>query len=116
MPGPSAQLQRYANGLASGLLTVPEVASAVLDVLADAADRAALWASAPAGLWGRVMAHLAEVGGAGVPPAFWIGPGEPDPARRAVHTARRRAVAAELLAAAEPSVAPDPRRPDGSGG
>ena len=96
-----ALLEGYARGLESGLLTVPEVASAVLNELADAPDPVALWACAPASLRDSVLAYLAEVGAANIPPAFWIGPGEPDPARRAAHTARRRAVAAELLAGAE---------------
>jgi pimeloyl-ACP methyl ester carboxylesterase len=44
--GPAAKLERYAHGLESGLLTVPEVASAVLNVLADAPDWAGLWVGA----------------------------------------------------------------------
>ena len=107
MRGPAATLERYARGLQSGLLTAPEVASAALVVLADASDRAGLWAGAPAALRGPVLAYLAEFGAANVPPVFWIGPGEPDPARRAAHTARLRAVAAELLADAEPGAAAD---------
>lgn len=107
MRGPAATLQRYTDGLASGLLTAPEVASAGLDVLTASADRIALWASASAALRRSVLAYLASVGPADVPPTFWIGPGEPDPARRAADAARRRAVAAELLTAAEPRATAD---------
>ena len=101
MRGPATTLERYARGLESGLLTVPEVASAVLEVLAESAERARHWADAPASLRLAVPAYLAEVGAVNVPPAFWIGPGEPDPVRRAAHTALRREVAAWLLANAE---------------
>ena len=97
MRGPAATLQRYADGLASGLLTAPEVASAVLEMLAEAADCAGLWSGAPASLRQSVFAYLVELGAANVPPVFWIGPGESDPARRAAHTALRREIAARLL-------------------
>jgi hypothetical protein len=106
-----AAFEGLARGLRSGLLTVPEVASAVLNDLAAAPDPARLWASAPAVIRGPVLAYLAEVGANNVPPALWIGPGERDPARREAHAARRRSVAAELLAAPEPGVAPAPLEP-----
>jgi hypothetical protein len=95
-------LERYARLLESGLLSVAEVSSAVLSMLADALDPAGMWAGVPAALRRPVLAYLAEVGAANISPAFWIGPGEPDPTKRATHTARRRAIAAELLADAEP--------------
>lgn len=102
MRGPAATLQRYAEGLADGLYTAPEVTSAVLELLTACSDRARLWADAPAALKHSVLAYLAETGAANVPPAFWIGPGESDPARKAAHTALRREVAAALLADSEP--------------
>jgi len=105
--GPAATLQRYADGLASGLLTVPEVTSSVLEMLAESADRVELWASAPAALRRSVLAYVAEIGAANVPPMFWIGPGESDPARRAARTVLRREIAAQLLADAEPGAAAD---------
>jgi hypothetical protein len=105
--GPAATLQRYADLLASGLLTAPEVSSSVLEMLAESADRAGLWAGAPAALRGAVLAYLAEIGPANVPPMFWIGPGESDPARRATSTALRREIAARLLADAEQNAAAD---------
>jgi hypothetical protein len=103
-------LQRYAELLASGLLTPPEVASGVLNLIADSSDRAGLWSGAPPVLRQSVVAYLAEVGADGVLPGFWIGPGEPDPAKRAAHTAVRREVAAWLMqrrVAVEPARAPD---------
>lgn len=62
MRGPSGRLQRYTDVLAFGLLTVPEVTSALLDVLAESDDRAALGVGAPASLRGPVQAYLAEIG------------------------------------------------------
>lgn len=97
MRGPTDLLQRFADGLASGLLTPAEVASAVLEVLAESSDHAGLWAGASPSLREAVVKHLGEVGAANVPPVFWIGPGEPDPAKRAAHTTLRRKLAAELL-------------------
>ena len=108
MRGPEAALQRYADLLASNLLSAPEVASAVLERLAESADRARLWARAPSALRRAVLAYLTEVGVANVPPAFWIGPGESDPTRRAAHTAQRREIAAWLLADAELGAVPAP--------
>jgi hypothetical protein len=60
MLGAPARLRKYADGLASGLLTVLEVA-AVLDLLAECSARAATGAGAPASLRGEVLAYLAEV-------------------------------------------------------
>lgn len=97
----SSQLQRLAASLASGLLSVSEVASSILEVLAESADRAGLWTGSPTELREQVLTYLAEIGADEVPPMFWIGPGEPDPIMRAAHTARRRLVARELLANAE---------------
>jgi hypothetical protein len=105
--GPVATLERYARDLESGMLTIAEAASAVLNVLSDAPDGASLWAGAPVALRGSVLAYLAAVGAANVPPAFYIGPGELDPARRAAQAARRQAVAAALLADAEPVTTED---------
>lgn len=73
MRGPAALLRRYADGLAAGWLSVPEVASAVINVLAEVADRSAFWAGAPAALRGAVMAYLAKIGAAGVPPILLAG-------------------------------------------
>ena len=106
---PAATLERHARGLKSGLLMVPEVASAVLYVLSESTDRAALWAGASAAIREPVLAYLSKVGAANLPPMFWIGPGEPDPARRAAHTTYLRMIAAELLADAEQEVEADPR-------
>ena len=107
MRGEAEMLERYARRLESGAVTVPEVASAVLEMLAESRDRAGLWSSAPPALRVRVLQYVAEVGAANIPPAFWLGPGERNPARRAAHTARRRELAAELLADAEPGTVAD---------
>jgi hypothetical protein len=83
---------------------MPEVASATLDVLAAALDPAGLWAGAPAALRGPVLAYLGRVGLDGLPPVFTFSPS--DPAWWAAQAARRREVAAGLLADAEPPSSP----------
>jgi len=102
-----AQLQKYARGLSTGLLSVSEVTSAVLEMLAKSANRVELWAGAPVELRRSVRAYVSEVGENEIPPLFLIGPGEMDPIKRAEHTALRRLVAAELLTYAEPHATPD---------
>jgi hypothetical protein len=102
-----AQLQKMVDRLASGLLSVPEVTAWVLDRLAVSPNRAELWAGAPAALREPVMAYLVRVGLDGLPPVFYFGPS--DPVWYAQQAARRREVAAELLAAANRSDASDAR-------
>jgi hypothetical protein len=56
------RLQKYATGLESGLLSMPEVVAGILDELAESPDRAALWAATPTALRRSVLAFLAGVG------------------------------------------------------
>jgi hypothetical protein len=90
------RLKKYADLLATGVLSVTEAASAVLHVLAESTDCVPLWADAPVSLREPVLAYLVGVGLDGLPPVFMIGP--TDPVWRASQTVRRREVAAKLLA------------------
>jgi hypothetical protein len=104
--GAAARLAWLARGLARGYVTPDEVAPAALDALAEAADRAGAWAGAPGPVRAAVLAYLARVGPAGVPPPVMIGPAGPEWV--AAQHARRQAVAAEVLAGfAEPGAAAD---------
>jgi hypothetical protein len=96
-------LQKYADGFTSGTLTVSEVASSVIDLLAESPDRIKLWASAPATLRQSIPVYLAEIGASNVPQSFRFGPGESDPALNADHISLRQEIAAWLVAAAESS-------------
>jgi hypothetical protein len=103
MLGAAARLQKYADGLRAGLLSVPEVATAVLDTLGESADRGVLWAGAPVELRRAVLGYLAAAGLDGLPAVFTIGPS--DPAWRAEQAVRRREVATELLTGAQQGAA-----------
>jgi hypothetical protein len=93
---PTAQLERYSQHLEAGNITALKVVGVTLDILAEATDRAALWASAPKVLKDAVMDYLARKGPGGVPPKWVIGVNDPE--WRAAVTARRQAVATELFA------------------
>jgi hypothetical protein len=87
------QLERYANCFKKDMLTVHELTSCVLELLADSSDRLALWASAPAEVREHVIKCLKEFG---VPP-FVIFSISADKEWCAAQAARQREVAAELL-------------------
>src|SRR5579872_3410759 len=97
----SKRLKKYADSLASGIITVTEATSAVLDVLAESADYAPLWADAPVSLKEPVLTYLVDVGLDGLPPVFRFG--KTDPVWRTSQTVRRREIAAKLLAAIDPA-------------
>jgi len=90
------RLQRYAEGLASGLLTPNEVASAVLDLLTESPDRTGLWTHTPAPIREVVMAYLDKYRLDSLPPPFRIGLADPEWLR--AQAMRRREIAADLLA------------------
>jgi hypothetical protein len=96
---PLVRFERYSELLAEGVISTVEATASVLDVLAEAGpDGLKLWAAAPEPLWSEVMAFLTSRGLASVPLAWVIGVNDPE--WQAAQTARRRAVAAELLASA----------------
>jgi hypothetical protein len=91
-----ACLAGYARHFHKGLLSVPEVAASVLDLLVDSSDRPGLWATASKDFRDTVLEYLLEKGPDGLPRVFVIG--EADPEWLQLQWYKRREVAEELLA------------------
>jgi len=96
MEAPAVRWERYVNLLDRGLVTASEVTGELLDLLADAGDANAVWASMPESLRRQVRAFISDVGAANVPRAWVIGVNDPE--WQARQTARRQATAKKLLA------------------
>ncbi len=83
---------------ARGIFTTTEAVAHVLDILIELIEptsREHFWKSLPENFQSDVLSYIRAVGPGGVPRAWALG--DPHPDWQALQTARRQAVAAELI-------------------